>query len=39
VPVDVRVADTYEIRGGKIVRAVMSYPDVPTALKAVGFQA
>ena len=36
VPVDVRVADTYEMRDGKIARAVMGYP-VPTALKAVGF--
>ena len=38
VPVDVRVADTYEMRDGKIARAVMGYPDVPTALKAVGFE-
>jgi hypothetical protein len=36
VPVDVRVADAYEVRDGKIVRAIMSYPDVATALKGVG---
>ena len=30
-----RVADAYEVREGKIVRVVMSYPDVATALKDV----
>ena len=38
VPVDVRVADAYEVRDRKIVRAIMSYPDVETALKAVGLE-
>jgi len=33
-----RVADAYEVRDGKIVRAVMSYPNVATALKAVGLK-
>ncbi len=36
VPVDVRVADAYELREGMIVRAIMSYPDVATAVEAVG---
>ena len=36
VPVDVRVADAYEVRDGWIVRAVMSYPDLASALKALG---
>ena len=31
-----RVADAYEIKDGKIVRAVMSYRDVATALEALG---
>lgn len=35
VPVDVHVADAYEIREGVIVRAIMSYPDVATALNAL----
>ena len=38
VPVDVRVADAYEVKDGKIARAIMSYPDVATALKAVGLE-
>lgn len=33
---DVRVADAYEIKNGKIIRAVFGYSDVATALKAVG---
>jgi ketosteroid isomerase-like protein len=33
---DVHVADAYEVREGKIARAIMSYLDVATALKAVG---
>jgi ketosteroid isomerase-like protein len=36
VPIDVRAADAYEVNGGKIVRAIMGYPDVATALQAVG---
>jgi ketosteroid isomerase-like protein len=36
VPIDVHVADAYEVKDGKIVRAIMSYSDVATALEAVG---
>jgi ketosteroid isomerase-like protein len=36
MPIDQRVADAYEVKDGKIARAVMSYPDVATALAAVG---
>ena len=35
-PIVSRAVDAYEIRDGKIARAIMSYPDVATALKAVG---
>jgi ketosteroid isomerase-like protein len=35
VPVDVRVADAYEIENGLIVRAIMSYTDVAAALDAL----
>ena len=38
VTTEVRVADAYELRDGKIVRGIMSYPDVATALKAVGLE-
>jgi len=38
LPIDVHVADAYEVRGGKIARAIMSYPDVATALKAVALE-
>ena len=34
--VDVRVADTYELRDGKIVRGIVSYSDLSAALEAVG---
>jgi ketosteroid isomerase-like protein len=36
--IDLRTADAYEFREGKVVRAVLSYPDVETALKAVGLE-
>jgi ketosteroid isomerase-like protein len=36
MPIDIHVADAYKLKDGKIVRAVFSYPDVATALKAVG---
>jgi ketosteroid isomerase-like protein len=36
VPVDVRVADAYEVQNGLIVRAIMSYQDVEAACKGVG---
>jgi ketosteroid isomerase-like protein len=35
---DVRFADAYEIKDGKIVRAIIGYPDVATALTAVGLE-
>jgi len=38
VPIDVHVADAYEVRDGKIVRAINSYPDVATALDALGLE-
>jgi ketosteroid isomerase-like protein len=36
VPIDIRVADAYQVKDGRIVRTVMSYPDVAAALEAVG---
>ena len=36
VPVDVRFADAYEVKDGKIVRAILGYPDVATALADLG---
>jgi ketosteroid isomerase-like protein len=36
VGVDIRQADAYEVRDGKVVRAVLAYPDAAAALKAVG---
>jgi ketosteroid isomerase-like protein len=38
ISIDQRVADAYEARDGKIVRAIMSHPDVATALDAVGLE-
>jgi ketosteroid isomerase-like protein len=38
VATDVHVADAYEVRERKIARAIMSYPDVAAALKAVGLE-
>ncbi len=35
-PLELRVADTYEVREGKIVRAVVSYGSLEEALEAVG---
>jgi ketosteroid isomerase-like protein len=35
VPIDVHVADAYEVQNGLIVRAIMSYPDIETACEAV----
>ena len=35
LPVDVRFADAYEVEDGKILRAIIGYPDVATALEAV----
>jgi ketosteroid isomerase-like protein len=34
--IDQRVADAYEVKDGKIARAIMSNADVAAALKAVG---
>lgn len=36
LPIELRVADAYEVKEGKIVRAINSYPDVATAVKDVG---
>jgi ketosteroid isomerase-like protein len=36
--VDTRLADAYEIKDGKIIRGINSYPDVATALEAVGLE-
>ena len=38
VSTDVRFADAYKVKDGKIVRAIIGYPDVATALKAVGLE-
>ena len=38
VVVDIRQADAYELKGGKVVRAVLAYPDTATALEAVGLR-
>ncbi len=35
VPTDVHFADAYEVKDGKIIRAIIGYPDVATALEAV----
>jgi ketosteroid isomerase-like protein len=37
VAVDWNVADAYEVKDGKIVRAIVGFPDVAQALEAVGF--
>jgi ketosteroid isomerase-like protein len=36
VSIDVRFVDAYEVKDGKIVRAIVGYPDVATAFEAVG---
>jgi len=36
--VDVSQVDVYELRDGKIVRAMLAYPDKTTALEAVGLR-
>ena len=36
VPIEVRATDAYEVRDGLIVRAIIGYRDVATALEAVG---
>jgi ketosteroid isomerase-like protein len=35
VPIDQRVADAYEVKAGKITRAIMSSQDVASALEAL----
>lgn len=35
LPVDVRGADAYEVKDGRIVRAIIGYEDAATALEAV----
>jgi hypothetical protein len=34
--VEIRQADAYELKAGKVTRAVLAYPDAATALAAVG---
>jgi len=36
MPIVARVADAYEVKDAKIVRAIMSYQDVAAALEGVG---
>ena len=36
VPIELRVADAYEVNNGQIVRAVLGYADVATALVDLG---
>lgn len=36
VSIDVHFVDAYEVKDGKIVRAIVGYPDVATAIEAVG---
>jgi ketosteroid isomerase-like protein len=38
LPIDLRVADAYEVKDGKIARAIVSYPDVAKALEAVALR-
>lgn len=38
-PIDIRVADAYEVKEGRIVRAIMSYSDVARAREALGLVA
>ena len=38
LPIDLRVADACKIENGKIVRWIIGYADVATALKAVGLE-
>jgi ketosteroid isomerase-like protein len=38
VAAEVHVADAYEVRDGKIARAIMSYPDAATALADLGLK-
>ena len=35
VPIDVRGADAYQLKDGRVARAIIGYPDVATALQAV----
>ena len=36
LPIDIRVADAYQVEGGKIVRVISGYPDVAAALADLG---
>ena len=38
VPIELRATDAYEVKDGLIVRAIIGYPDVAAALKAVGLE-
>ena len=37
-PIDWRVAEAYEVKDGKITRVLAGFPDIATALKAVGLE-
>jgi ketosteroid isomerase-like protein len=39
MPIDLHVADAYELKDGKVIRTINSCADVPTALEAVGLAA
>lgn len=36
IPIDLRVVNAYEIKGGKIARAILTCPDMATALRTAG---
>ena len=36
--VDIHVADAYKVEDGKVTRVIAGFPDVATALKAVGLE-
>jgi ketosteroid isomerase-like protein len=38
LPIDVRGADAYELKEGRIVRTIIGYADVATALKDLGLK-
>ena len=36
--VDIHVADAYKVEDGKVTRVIVGFPDVATALRAVGLE-
>jgi ketosteroid isomerase-like protein len=36
IPIDVRGADAYQVKDGRISRVILGYPDVAAALEALG---